>query len=214
MTAEPRSIAAIERDVLGAMVTGALGLRDVDGLGEHFTFKHHAEIHLVLSELLRERSGRRNGIDLGRAIRACAACDVWPVGATYTDGKRFFCHVGYLPTLAREAPKRREALAACAELRGLTLRKWDVERDGEALRSSVGESLEAVAWALLQSVLESGGIPLRSGDIRPIEPDAIPTRARLSRWLAAVMLERGVGDVARESVAAEPFEFETPERAA
>lgn len=199
---EPRSIADTERAVLGALVTGALGVRDVEFLGEAFTVKHHADMLVVLVALLMMRTGSRKGIDLATAIRACNSVGVRPVGyvGIGLDGRPR--SAGYLPTMAREAPSRGAALAACAELREHAAHRWDVDRDRDALAEAGAEVLESTARAFLGMVADEG-IRLRSGVARPIDRDAMPARDRVLKWSVLVMLKRLEEEMVRSVVAAD-----------
>jgi hypothetical protein len=193
----PDDQAKIEGAILGALVTGALGARDVADLADAFVFQLNREIWAVLTSLLEMRAvgarvPGRVGIDLAFAIRACERVCAGPVGGVWghPDWRGRTRTAGYLPTLAREAPRRLEALAAVAELRERERRRWDVERDREAMTQALSEVLTEAAVAFVGYVSEEGAVALRGGLRRPIDPDAVLTPAEARRLVGEALAWR------------------------
>lgn len=182
LSARRDTILSSERAVLGGLIIGVIGLRDVCGVGEWITSELHAEIFCVLVAILESVPRVRRGIDLVAACRACEACGVWPLREQRVRGRL----VGYVPDLARTNPRRQDALLAIEVLRRRAMRAYDIERDKDVLGRELLELLEQKATAFVAGVRYYGTIPMRRGGEREIEPEAIPPcndRARLLRWI-------------------------------
>ena len=193
-------VVALERLVLGALLVGSLLPADVRDLDDAFRYQHHAAIFAVLVSALELRAEGhpvpgRKGLDLAWAIRACTVAGLCPVGATYVLSSGRTQNLGYLPQLAREAPRRRDALDAVAAVRRAAAIRYDVERDREVLGEALAEVVEDAAATFLRCVREQGGITCEGpsvrvgGDyerrwyVRGIEPGAIPPPGHVAAWI-------------------------------
>lgn len=179
---------AAERALLGGLVTGVIGLDDVAGLHPYDMLAElHRGVFAVLFAALEAREdgldvpGRR-GIDLAWLVLACQHCDVWPAGAVYalSGGRRVA--LGYVPTLVREAPRRREARAACATLMGLA-------RDRGVVADELADMLAAKALSFIAGARYFGSVETRAGE-RAVEQAVLPpadNRAAALRWAASLL---------------------------
>ena len=104
-----------ERDVLGALVSGALTQRDVTDIGEALYYRAHLDALVVIEVAAESRTSRRSGIALPWLARVARV-----IGCAWAGA--------YLAACAREAPRRRDALAAVAEVRALAGEREDEER--------------------------------------------------------------------------------------
>lgn len=149
---------AIERAVLGAVISGSLGLRDLHDLPlDAWIAGHHADIALVLEVMLetRARDPRlvpgRTGLPLDRVLAICDGAGVWPAGKMMTierRGRREPYALGYLPTLARSAPRRPEALRAKNALIEAAHARVEADLERQRTRRSLAELVPASLLAL------------------------------------------------------------------
>lgn len=194
-----------EAAVLGAMLTGALGLADVDAsLEEAFHYNLHRSLYAVFLAALEQRRGR---LPLSSAVALCdllaapgplgaGMVELRGLGTAWADEQgRVRRWSGFLPRLAREAPRRRGALLALEEVRRREARAWDLERDEEAVRAAVIEVARDAALAFLRTIQSSGGVPYvasyegrgealrRRYGVRLVEREAVPSPATVAQWI-------------------------------
>lgn len=190
------------------MLTGAIDLRDVAGLAEEFHYGAHRSLFVVFETCLETKRDRARGIPLRLAsalVHRLAAPGplgaAWPElwclgGDAWADSRgRVVGWTGYVPGLARSAPRRREALDAVTELRGRAARAWDLEQDRAAVRRAVLEVAADAVAAYLRDVERDGGLLYVAGyegegqaakrryGLRPVERAALPTPAEAIAWI-------------------------------
>lgn len=203
---------APEAAVLGAMLTGALGLADVDAsLEEAFHYNLHRSLYVVFLAALEQRRGR---LPLSSAV---ALCDLLaapgPLGAGMVELRglgaawageqgRVRRWTGFLPQLARGAPRRRGALLALEEVRRREARElqreareWLLERDRERVRAAIVKVAQDAALAFLRTISDAGGVPYVSSEegrgealrrrygVRLVEREAVPSPATVAQWI-------------------------------
>lgn len=213
-----------ERATVGALLLGRLMPRDLarDDVPDLLTARLHRGIVGVLLGLYEAREAGlripgRTGIDLRAAMRACDIFGVGPVGGlvAWESGPRHGVEaVGYLPTLAREAPRRPDALAALATLRRLAweraARAEDIASERETFVAAMAEIVADTLRSYSRRVREDGGVMMDAPSVkvrdaagvyydprsmvRPVGDDAMPSGAEL----AAAVLERIRRDERRE----------------
>ncbi len=196
-----------ERDVLGAMLTGSLGLRDLalapDGLCSHL--RHRGIFGVLLSLLEARADGMRvpgkTGIPWRLAERACTVCRVWPI-AVLSVAPPILCG---LLDLARAAPRRRVALMALdfladeagaraeetkerAQLAGVVA---DVEREAR-MSYLLGLSRDAAEGGFAAVPLERCGAPWPPPWWQA--PEVLPERAPPGRqaWISAGVIREAM----------------------
>lgn len=194
-----------ERAILGAMLTGALTLGDLNAtLSESFHYAAHRSLYLAFYSALEARRGR--GIPLAFVVALCdrlaapgplgaGVVELRGLGSGWCDDRGRARWIGYVPTLAREAPRRKEALAALDEVRGREVRAWDLERDREAVRVAVLEAAQTAALAFLRVIEGGGGLPYVAGyeaapggtvrryAVRPVDREALPSPREVMQWI-------------------------------
>ncbi len=201
-TPHGQKILDAERQVLGAVITGALRLQDLqrapDELCGHL---HHRLLLERLTILLEMRADGFKipgapGLDWRFAERACASPRIWAIGVVSVDPP-VLCS---LLDLARAAPRRPTAMAALALLTAEARHRADIKAERarlrEALRAVVDELVDGYLAAALAEASAHGSteIVASRGHRAWIGPDVLReeiARHRAGRGTASVITDNG-----------------------